>query len=60
MTVIPIVIGALATFAKGLVEEMEELEIGEGIKTIHTTAQLRSARRVLTTWGDFLSPVKNY
>ena len=41
-----------------LVEGLEDLEIRGGVKTIQTTALLRSARiqrRVLETKGDFLS-----
>ena len=52
--VIPIVIGALGTIPKGL----EEWEIRGQVEKIQTTALLRSARilrRVLQTWGDFLS-----
>ena len=52
MTVIPIVIGALGTVTKGLVQEMEDLEITERVETIQTTALLKSARiprRILVT-----------
>ena len=53
MTLITIVIGALATIPKGLVKRLEELEIGGGAETIQTTALLRSSRilrRVLSLW----------
>ena len=42
---------------KGLVNELEDLEIGAQAETIHTTTLLRSARKiiVLETWGDLLS-----
>ena len=36
--------------------EMEELEIWEGIETVHTIALMKSARilgRVLAAWGQF-------
>ena len=49
---IPIVIGALGTVIKGLVQGLEDLEIREWVETIQTTALLRSARilrRVLET-----------
>ena len=53
-----IVIGMLGTVPKGLLKELEELEIRRQIKTIVTTALLRLARilrRVLETWGDLQS-----
>ena len=43
MTVIPIVSGALGTISKGLVKGQENLKI-RGVKTIQTTAFIRSAR----------------
>ena len=52
ITVIPIVIGALDTASKGLVQGLEDLEVRERVETIQTTALLRSAkilRRVLET-----------
>ena len=52
MTVVPIVIGALGTVNKGLIKGLEDLEIRGQVKTIQTTALLRSARilrRVLET-----------
>ena len=52
VTVIPIVIDALCTVTKGLIQGVEDLEIRERMKTIQTTALLRSARilrRVLET-----------
>ena len=54
--VIPI--GALGTIPKGLVRRLEDLDIGRRAEAIQTTALLRSARilrRVLETWGDWLS-----
>ena len=44
VTVIPIVIGALGTVTKGLMQGLEELNIIEREETIQTTALLRSAR----------------
>ena len=58
VTIVPIVIGALGTITKGLLKGLEGLEIGGRVETIQTTALLRTAwilRRVLETWGDFLS-----
>ena len=57
VTVITIVIGALGTVTKGLVQGMEDLEIRRRVETIQPTALLSSARilrRVLETWGDLL------
>ena len=50
VTVIPIVIGALGTVTKGLLQGLEDLEITGRMETIQTTALLISAgipRRVL-------------
>ena len=58
VTIVPIVIGALGTITKGLLKGLEDLEVGERVETIQTTALLRTARilrRVLETWGDLLS-----
>ena len=58
VTVISIVIGALGTVIKGLVQGLEDLEITGRVETIQTAALLRSARilrRVLEIWGDLLS-----
>ena len=58
VTIVPILIGALGTITKGLLKGLEDLEIGERVETIQTTALLRTAgilRRVLETWGDLLS-----
>ena len=58
VTVIQIVIGALGTVTKGLVQGPEDLEIREQVETIQTTALSRSARilrRVLDTWRDLPS-----
>ena len=58
VAIIPIVIGALGTVTKELIKGLEDLEIRERVKTIQTTALLRSARilrRVLETWEGLLS-----
>ena len=58
MMIIPIVTGAFGTVTKGLLKELEDLEVGERMETTQTTALLRTARilkRVLETWGDLLS-----
>ena len=58
VTIIPIVIGALGTITKGLLQGLEDLEVGGRVETIEMTALLRTARilrRVLETWRDFLS-----
>ena len=50
--IIPIVIGAFGTVTKGLLKELEDLEVGGRVETIQTTALLRTARilrRVLET-----------
>ena len=55
---VPIVIGASGTLTKGLLKDLEDLEVGGRVETIQTTALLRTAkilRRVLDTWGDLLS-----
>ena len=58
VTIVPIVIGALGTITKGLLKGLEDLKVGGQVETIQMTALLRTARilrRVLETWGDFLS-----
>ena len=52
VTLIPIVIGALGTVPKGLVQGLEVMEIRGRVGTMQTAALLRSARilrRVLET-----------
>ncbi len=49
---VTIVTGAFGTVTKGLLKELEDLEVGGRVETIQTTAQLRTARilrRVLET-----------
>ena len=48
VTVISIEIGALDTVTKGLIQELEDLDIRGRVKTIQTTALLRSARILRT------------
>ena len=58
VTIIPIVIGAFGTVTKGLLKGLEDLEVGDQVETTQTTALLKTARilrRVLETWGDWLS-----
>ena len=53
VTIVPIVIGAFGTITKGLLKDLEDLEIGGRVETIQTTALLRTARilrRVMETW----------
>ena len=52
MTIIAIVIGAFGTVTKGLLKSLEDLEVDDRVKTIETTALLKTARilrRVLET-----------
>ena len=52
MTVIPIVIGSLGIVSRGLVQGLEDLEIGGRVETIQNKAFFRSSRilrRVLDT-----------
>ena len=44
VAIVPIVIGAFGTVAKGLIKGLEDLEVGERADTIQTTALLRTAR----------------
>ena len=53
-----VVIGALGSVTKELLQGLEDLEIRGCVEIIKTTPLLRSARilrRVLETWGDLLS-----
>ena len=52
VTIIPIVIGAFGTVTKGLLKELEDLEVAGRVETIQTTTLLRTdkiLRRVLET-----------
>ena len=50
-TVIPIVVGALGKIPKGLVKELEDLEISGQVETIHTTALLNRLKCCEEAWG---------
>ena len=47
---IPIVIGALGTVIKGLVQGLDDLKISGRVETIQTTALLRSDRILRRVW----------
>ncbi len=52
VTIIPFVIGASGTVTKGLLKDLEDLEVGDRVETIQKTALLKTARilrRVLET-----------
>ena len=58
VTIISIVIGAFGMVTKGLLKGLEDLEAGDRVEALQTTALLKTAiilRRVLETWGDLLS-----
>ena len=58
VTIVPIVIGAFGAITKGLLKGLEDLEVDGQVETIQMTALLRTTRllrRVLETWGGFLS-----
>ena len=58
MTVIPIIVGALATVSKCKEKRLYEVEIRRWSESIQIIAMLRSTRiprRVLETWGNLLS-----
>ena len=58
VTIIPKVIGDFGTVTKGLLEGLEDLEVGGQVGTIQTTAFLKTARilrKVLETCGNLLS-----
>ena len=50
VTIIPIVVGALCTITKGLVQRLEDLEITGRVETVQTTELLSSARILLKSW----------
>ena len=53
VTITLIVFSALGTVTKGFIKGLEDLEVGGRVRTIQTTALLRTARilrRVLETW----------
>ena len=58
VAILPIVFWAFGTVTKGLLKGQEYLKVGGREKTIQSTTLLRMARmlrRVLHTWGHFLS-----
>ena len=52
VTIIPIVIDAFGTVTKGLLKGLEDVEIGERVETIQTTALLKTARILKNSPGD--------
>ena len=46
VTIIPIMIGAFGTVTKRLLKGLEDLEVGDQVETIQTTALLKTARRL--------------
>ena len=44
VTIIPIVIGAFGSVAKGLLKGLEDLEVGGRVETIQITALLKTVR----------------
>ena len=50
VTIVPIVIGALGTITKGLLNGLEDLEVGLRVETIQMTALLRTARILDESW----------
>ena len=46
VTVIPIVIGALGSISKGLIQGLEDFEIRGRVETIQTTALMTSTRKL--------------
>ena len=50
VTIIPIANGAFGTVTKGLLKGPEDLEVGSRVKTIQTTALLKTARYWEESW----------
>ena len=44
VTIIPIVIGAFGTVTKGLLKGLDDLEVGDRVVIIQTTALLKTVR----------------
>ena len=56
--IVQIAIGAFGTVTKGLLKDLEDLEVSWRVETIQTTALLKTSRilrRILETWGNLLS-----
>ena len=51
VAIIPVVIGALGTVQKGLVQRLEDVEITERVDTIQINALFRSARILRRVFG---------
>ena len=50
VTIIPIVIGAFGTVTKGLLKGQEDLEVGDRVETIQTTALLKWPEYLEESW----------
>ena len=50
VTIVPIVIGAFGTIAKGLLKGLEDLEVGGWVETIQMTALRGTARILRRVW----------
>ena len=48
VTIVPIVIGAFGTVTKGLLNGLEDLEVGGRMETIQTTALMKTDRILRT------------
>ena len=59
VTIIPIVIGAFGTVAKGLFKGLEDLEVGGGVDTIQTTAYTVKSPGDLRRLAVTQTPVKD-
>ena len=58
VTIIQILIGAFGTVTKGLLQGLEDMEVGGRVETIQTSSLLKTARilrRVMETWEDLPS-----
>ena len=51
VTIVSIMIGALGIITKGLLKGLEDLEVGELVETIQTTALLRNCQNPETSPG---------
>ena len=50
VTITLIVIGAFGTVSKGLLKGLEDLEVGDRVETIQTSALLKTARILRESW----------
>ena len=66
VTAVPIVIGALGTIPKGLIKELEDLEIKGQVETIQTLSITRISQNTEKSPGDLRrlavtqTPVRNH